>query len=78
MLGSGFLSFNNVDYIDMEQPISNIALALEDFLPQSKHGHILFTTPNRRLAVELVSSDIIPISDINKTTALQILEVSLV
>jgi tetratricopeptide (TPR) repeat protein len=48
--------------------------ALEDFLPQSDHGRILFTTRNGELAVDLTSSSIIHIPDVDKATARSILE----
>jgi tetratricopeptide (TPR) repeat protein len=47
--------------------------ALEDLLPQSEQGRILFTTRNRKLAMKLAPFDIIPIPDVDKTTAFQIL-----
>ncbi|KAL5357901.1 hypothetical protein BJX96DRAFT_163384 [Aspergillus floccosus] len=51
---------------------------LEDALPESERGRILITTRNRKLAVELASSDTIPIPDVIQETALKILEKSLV
>ncbi|KAL4974760.1 purine and uridine phosphorylase [Aspergillus desertorum] len=42
---------------------------LQDILPQSEQGHILFTTRNGELAVELTSSNIIHIPDVDKKTA---------
>jgi tetratricopeptide (TPR) repeat protein len=52
--------------------------ALEGFLPRHEQGRILFTTRNRKLAVELTSSNLIPIPDVDEDTALKILERSLV
>lgn len=77
--GKWLLIFDNADDMDMWLPASDgSALGLETFLPQSDHGRILFTSRNRRLAVDLTVSNIIPIPDVDKDAALQILERALV
>jgi hypothetical protein len=50
------------------------APALEDFLPQSEQGRILFTTRNRELVVEPTYSSIVPIPDVDKEIVRNILE----
>ncbi|KAL4971323.1 nucleoside phosphorylase domain-containing protein [Aspergillus desertorum] len=52
---------------------NDTAPALEDFLPQSEQGYIMFTTRNRKLAMKLAPFNIIPIPDVHKGTAFQIL-----
>jgi nucleoside phosphorylase/tetratricopeptide (TPR) repeat protein len=69
--GKWLLIFDNADDMDMWP-------TLEDALPESGHGRVLFTTRNRKLAVELASSDTIPIPDVDEHTALKILEKSLI
>ncbi|GFG15670.1 hypothetical protein IFM5058_07569 [Aspergillus udagawae] len=76
--GKWLLIFDNADDMDMWLSDDRAGPALEDFLPQSEQGRILFTTRNRKLAVELTSSNIIPIPDVDEDTALKILERSLV
>jgi nucleoside phosphorylase/tetratricopeptide (TPR) repeat protein len=76
--GKWLLIFDNADDVDMWLSDDRAGPALEDFLPQSEQGRILFTTRNRKLAVELTSSSIIPIPDVDEDTALKILERSLV
>ena len=76
--GKWLLIFDNADDMDMWLSDDHAGPALEDFLPQSEQGRILFTTRNRKLAVELTSSNIIPIPDVDEDTALKILERSLV
>ncbi|KAF5857536.1 hypothetical protein ETB97_005675 [Aspergillus alliaceus] len=72
--GKWLLIFDNADDTEMWLTANNTAPALEDFLPQSEQGHIIFTTRNGELAVELTSSNIISIPDVDKETAWNILE----
>ncbi|GFF23679.1 isoform 4 of kinesin light chain [Aspergillus udagawae] len=76
--GQWLLIFDNADDVDMWLSDDRACPALEDFLPQSEQGRILLTTRNRKLAVELTSSNIIPIPHVDEDTALKILERSLV
>ncbi|KAL4866461.1 hypothetical protein BDV12DRAFT_199175 [Aspergillus spectabilis] len=75
--GKWLLIFDNADDTEMWLAASHTAPALEDFLPQSEQGHIIFTTRNGELAVELTSSNVITIPDVDKKTAWKILESSL-
>ncbi|KAL4758890.1 uncharacterized protein BDW70DRAFT_88924 [Aspergillus foveolatus] len=50
------LVFDNADDIDMWTDGSGILPALQDFLPQSSQGHIIFTTRNRKTAVKMASA----------------------
>ncbi|KAL6230205.1 nucleoside phosphorylase domain-containing protein [Aspergillus navahoensis] len=72
--GKWLLVFDNADDTDMWLAANDTAPALEDFLPQSEQGHILFTTRNRKLAMKLAPPNIIPIPDVDKETAFEILE----
>lgn len=76
--GKWLLIFDNANNIDMWLSDDGAGPALKDFLPQSEQGRILFTTQNQKLAVELTSSNIIPIPDVDKDTAFKIFERSLV
>ncbi|KAL4989577.1 purine and uridine phosphorylase [Aspergillus falconensis] len=69
--GRWLLIFDNADNTEMWLAAHP---ALGDFLPQSKQGRILFTTRNLELAVELTFSNIIPIPDVDKETARNILD----
>jgi tetratricopeptide (TPR) repeat protein len=77
--GKWLLIFDNADDLGMWLPTSSdSAPGVEAFLPQSEHGRILFTSRNRKLAIDLTVSNIIPIPDVDENVALQILEKSLV
>ncbi|KAL2783110.1 putative kinesin light chain [Aspergillus keveii] len=66
--------FDNADDSEMWLTVGNNAgLTLEDFLPQSSLGRILFTTRNRKLAIKLAPFDLMPIPDEDKETAFQVL-----
>ncbi|KAL4738216.1 hypothetical protein BDV11DRAFT_216107, partial [Aspergillus similis] len=53
------LIFDNADDIDMWTKGSSNIQPLKDFLPFNNQGHIIFTTRNRELAVDLASSYVI-------------------
>ncbi|KAE8311892.1 hypothetical protein BDV41DRAFT_565450 [Aspergillus transmontanensis] len=72
--GKWLLIFDNADDSEMWLTGNDTTPALEDFLPQSDQGHILFTSRNGELAVDLTGSNIIPVPDVDKETASSILE----
>ncbi|KAE8363797.1 P-loop containing nucleoside triphosphate hydrolase protein [Aspergillus caelatus] len=72
--GKWLLIFDNADDTEMWVSANNAIPSLEDFLPQSDQGHILFTTRNGELAVDLTASNIIALPDVDKETASNILE----
>ncbi|KAI9042112.1 uncharacterized protein KD926_006031, partial [Aspergillus affinis] len=76
--GRWILIFDNADDAEMWSIGDNTEPALEEFLPQSEQGRILFTSRNLELAVDLTYSNIIAIPDIDHQTAIQILEKTLV
>ncbi|KAB8237936.1 uncharacterized protein BDW43DRAFT_296928 [Aspergillus alliaceus] len=76
--GKWLLLFDNADDIEMWSKDNTNNSVLTDFLPQSEQGHILFTTRSRKVAVKLVSSYIIIISEPDTETAIKILQNSLV
>ncbi|GKZ28069.1 hypothetical protein AbraCBS73388_010210, partial [Aspergillus brasiliensis] len=76
--GKWLLIFDNTDDRDTWLETNSLHSFLADVLPQSENGRILYTTRNRKLAVEMVSADIVPIPDVDEETALKILEKSLV
>ncbi|KAL4864422.1 hypothetical protein BDV12DRAFT_205678 [Aspergillus spectabilis] len=51
--GKWLLIFDNADDTEMWLATSDTAPALEDFIPKSEQGRILFTTRNRKLAMKL-------------------------
>ncbi|KAE8396150.1 hypothetical protein BDV23DRAFT_168407 [Aspergillus alliaceus] len=75
--GKWLLVFDNADDINMWLAANDTAPPFEDFLPQSDQGRILFTTRNRKLAMKLAPFNIIPIPDMDKETAFQILRKTL-
>ncbi|KAB8075089.1 violaceus kinesin [Aspergillus leporis] len=76
--GKWLLIFDNADNMDMWIQTTTGALVLTDFLPQSEQGHVLFTTRNRKLAVKLASSHVVPVSEPDEETGIRILEKSLI
>ncbi|PYH64327.1 putative kinesin light chain [Aspergillus vadensis CBS 113365] len=77
-VGKWLMIFDNADDRDMWLKTDSSHSRLADVLPQSENGRILFTTRNRKFAVEMLSADIISIPDMDKETAYKILERSLV
>ncbi|EED16135.1 kinesin, putative [Talaromyces stipitatus ATCC 10500] len=75
--GKWLLIFDNADDAEMWFAPSHTAPPLEDFLPESEQGCILFTTRNRKLAMKLAPFEVFPIPDVDKETALKILEKTL-
>ncbi|KAL4914540.1 hypothetical protein BDW62DRAFT_213413 [Aspergillus aurantiobrunneus] len=71
------LIFDNADNIEMWTKGSNNTLLLKDFLPFNNQGYIIFTIYNRELAVDLISSDIIHVPELDKKTAVKFLAKSL-
>ncbi|KAA8641566.1 uncharacterized protein ATNIH1004_011702 [Aspergillus tanneri] len=72
--GKWLLIFDNADDTEMWLTASDTALALEDLLPEGGQGRILFTTRNRKLAMKLAPFNTVPIPDVDRETALKILE----
>ncbi|OJJ51876.1 hypothetical protein ASPSYDRAFT_96073 [Aspergillus sydowii CBS 593.65] len=60
------LIFDNADDMEMWTKGSNNTLPLKDFLPFNNQGYIIFTTRNRELAVDLVSSDMIHVPGLDE------------
>ncbi|KNG79981.1 kinesin light chain 1 and, partial [Aspergillus nomiae NRRL 13137] len=76
--GKWLLLFDNADDMEMWSQDNTNNPVLANFLPRSEQGHILFTTRSRKVAVKLVSSHVITISEPDTETALKILQNSLV
>jgi tetratricopeptide (TPR) repeat protein len=76
--GKWLLIFDNADDIEMWTKGSNNTLPLKDFLPSNNQGHIIFTSRNRELAVDLVSSYVVHIGELDEKTGVEFLEKSLV
>ncbi|EED14471.1 kinesin light chain, putative [Talaromyces stipitatus ATCC 10500] len=72
--GKWLLILDNADNAEMWLTGSHTAPPLEDFLPESGQGRILFTSRNRKLAMRLAPFNTIPIPDIDEETAAKILE----
>jgi hypothetical protein len=71
------LIFDNADDMEMWTKGSNNTLPLKDFLPFNSQGHIVFTTRNRELAVDLASSDVIHLRELDEKTGVEFLAKSL-
>ncbi|KAL4949403.1 nucleoside phosphorylase domain-containing protein [Aspergillus filifer] len=76
--GKWLLIFDNADDAEMWLSDHDRTPALEDILPQSEQGRILFTTRNWELAVDLTHSNMISIPDVDKGAARSIFESLLV
>ncbi|KAE8132449.1 violaceus kinesin [Aspergillus pseudotamarii] len=76
--GKWLFIFDNADNVEMWGKDNTNNPVLTDFLPQSEQGHILFTTRSRKVAVKLVSSYVMIISEPDTETAVKILQNSLV
>ncbi|KAJ5101052.1 Tetratricopeptide-like helical [Penicillium angulare] len=78
--GRWLLIFDNADDIEMwiKPEGSTNASPLKNILPYSESGHILFTSRNRRLAVKLAASNVLLVPDVDQSTAMEILEKSLI
>ncbi|KAJ5728271.1 kinesin [Penicillium malachiteum] len=72
--GKWLLILDNVDDPDIWFAPNEVGLRLRDYLPRSERGRILFTTRNRKLAVALSERHIFPMPDIDKETALSMLQ----
>jgi nucleoside phosphorylase/tetratricopeptide (TPR) repeat protein len=72
--GKWLLILDNADDTEMWFATSHTASPLEDFLPASEEGRILFTTRNRKLAMKLAPFNVVPIPDVDEETAVNILE----
>ncbi|KAE8396152.1 hypothetical protein BDV23DRAFT_193008 [Aspergillus alliaceus] len=72
--GRWLLIFDNADDMEMWTKGSATAPPLKDILPQSEHGHILFTSRNRKLAAKLASPNVLSIPDLDQITAKEILK----
>ncbi|KAJ0422358.1 hypothetical protein BJY00DRAFT_311079 [Aspergillus carlsbadensis] len=72
--GRWLLIFDNADDAEMWLGSANEPdNGLEDSLPQSSQGRILFTTRNRKLAMKLAPFELVPIPDEDREIAFQIL-----
>jgi tetratricopeptide (TPR) repeat protein len=71
------LIFNNADDTDMWVGDSAGTIELANFLTPSKHGHILFTTRNQKLAVRLASPFVVNVSEPDAETGVIILKEAL-
>ncbi|KAL4937107.1 hypothetical protein BDV06DRAFT_232801 [Aspergillus oleicola] len=76
--GRWLLIFDNADNVEMWTHGSNGALTLLDILPSDSRGHVILTTRNRELAVDLVSSCIVHVGELDRITGVEFLEKSLV
>ncbi|KAF9887417.1 hypothetical protein FE257_010272 [Aspergillus nanangensis] len=76
--GKWLLIFDNIDDINMWSKGNNTTIPLKDFLPYNDQGHIIFTTRNRKVAVQLASSDVIHVRELDENTGLEFLEKSLI
>jgi tetratricopeptide (TPR) repeat protein len=71
------LIFDNADDTDMWTKGSENNPPLREFLPSNKQGHVVFTTRNRELAVDLVSSDIVDVRELDEKSGVEFLEKAL-
>ncbi|KAJ5736327.1 kinesin light chain [Penicillium malachiteum] len=72
--GRWLLIFDNADDPDIWLSPNEVGLRLRDYLPQNEQGRVLFTTRNRKLGVDLSERNIFPVPDVDKETALSMLQ----
>ncbi|KAF5862605.1 hypothetical protein ETB97_011511 [Aspergillus alliaceus] len=72
--GKWLLIFDNADDMDMWTKDSSISSVIEDFLPYNDQGHVVFTTRNRELAENLISSYIIHVRELDAKTGMKFLK----
>lgn len=72
------LIFDNADDTEIWVNGNNNTLPLKDFLPVNDYGHVIFTTRNRELAVDLASPYVTHIREFDEKTGVEFLEKSLV
>ncbi|PYH86301.1 hypothetical protein BO82DRAFT_428745 [Aspergillus uvarum CBS 121591] len=72
--GKWLLDFDNADDTQIWLSDGASGTKLIDFLPQTKHGRIIFTTRNRKSAVSLTSANTVSISDVEKKIGEKMLE----
>ncbi|GAM44062.1 hypothetical protein TCE0_060f19382 [Talaromyces pinophilus] len=73
-VGKWLLILDNADDAEMWLTGSDTTPPLEDSLPESGQGRILFTSRNRKLAMKLAPFSIISIPDVDEETASKILK----
>jgi tetratricopeptide (TPR) repeat protein len=71
--GKWLLVYDNADDMEMWMKGTAAGPPLKRLLPQNEAGHIVFTSRNSKLAVKLVSSNVIRIPDMDEDTALRML-----
>ncbi|KAJ5722628.1 hypothetical protein N7488_000663 [Penicillium malachiteum] len=72
--GRWLMILDNVDDPNIWFSRNEVGLRLGDYLPRNEQGRILFTTRNRKLAVDLSERHIFPMPDLDKETALSMLQ----
>ncbi|KAL4998951.1 hypothetical protein BDV10DRAFT_63008 [Aspergillus recurvatus] len=75
--GKWLLIFDNADDMEMWTKGSNNTLPLKDSLPINNQGHIIFTSRNRELAVDLASNRLVHIDELDEKTGVELLEKTL-
>lgn len=77
--GQWVLVFDNADDINMWiSKFKQGSSRLIDYLPKSKRGSIIFTTRDRKTAVKLAHQNIVEVSEMDETVAMQLLQKCLV
>jgi tetratricopeptide (TPR) repeat protein len=72
--GKWLLIFDSADDMEMWIQDNNDIPALKNSLPESKQGHILFTTRNHKLAVDLAGPYVTSIPELDEETGVEFLE----
>jgi hypothetical protein len=78
--GTWILVIDNADDIAMwtiDPDLDQDSDCLSDYLPRSKQGHIIFTTRDKKVAVELAGKNIVELQEMSTNTALDLLQNSL-
>ncbi|KAL4766676.1 P-loop containing nucleoside triphosphate hydrolase protein [Aspergillus nidulans var. acristatus] len=66
------LIFDNADDMDMWVKGGTATPPLKGIIPQTENGHVIFTSRNRQLALNLASPNVLSIPDVDQRTAREI------
>ncbi|RKL11819.1 hypothetical protein BFJ71_g300 [Fusarium oxysporum] len=76
--GKWFLIMDNADDIETLYGTAEAPGGINQFIPDCDHGHILFTTRSRKVAVSVAQSNIVKLSEMDVEDAKALLEGSLI
>ncbi|KAL2213291.1 TPR-like protein [Sarocladium strictum] len=76
--GNWVLVYDNADDMDLWVDSSVSGTRMIDYLPQNKHGRVIFTTRNRKLGVKVAHQSVMELSSMTDDAAIRMLRKSLI